>query len=82
MDAARFSVIYTMDNWVTKATLDARIVGRPGAFADIPVANDQSGSIVFTLFWPEQNRWLGQNYEINIHAEVPSQGTAADKPKS
>jgi glucoamylase len=82
MDANRFTAIYTTDNWATQNSLEARIVGRPGAFADIPVGSDQSGSIAFTLFWPEENRWLGRNYEINIHAEVPSQGTAADKPKS
>jgi glucoamylase len=82
MDAARFSVTYTTDNWATQTCLEARVVGRPGAYADIPVGTDQTGSIIFTLFWPEENRWLGHNYEINIHAEVPSQGTAADKPKS
>jgi glucoamylase len=82
MDAARFTVIYSMDNWATKNSLEARIIGRPGAFADIPIAADQTGSLVFTLYWPEGDRWLGHNYEINIHAEVPSQGTAADKPKT
>jgi len=82
MDAARFTVDYSLDNWATKHSLEARIVGRPGAFADIPIAADQTGSLLFTLYWPEQNRWLGRNYEIEIHGEVPSQGTAADKPKS
>ena len=82
MDAARFSVIYSTDNWATKAEMEARVVGRPGAFADIPVAADQEGNIVFTLYWPEANRWLGHNYQIDIHAEVPTQGTAADKPKA
>ena len=82
MDPARFSVIYSTDNWATKAEMEARVVGRPGAFADIPVAADQEGNIVFTLYWPEANRWLGHNYQIDIHAEVPTQGAAADKPKA
>jgi glucoamylase len=82
MDAARFSVIYSMDNWATKAEMEARVVGRLGAFADIPVRADQTGSIVFTLFWPEENRWLGHNCQVEINAEVPRQGTAADKPKA
>jgi len=82
MDATRFTVIYTMDNWATKTSLEARLIGRPGAYADIAIAAEQNGSVVFTLFWQEENRWLGRNYEINIHSEVPLQGTAADKPKS
>jgi glucoamylase len=82
MDAARFSVTYTTDNWATQARLDAHIIGRPGAFADIPIAAGQTGSILFTLFWPDQNRWLGRNYQVDIHTEAPAQGTAADKPKT
>jgi glucoamylase len=82
MDATRFSVTYTTDNWATKKELEARVVGRLGAFADIPIAANQTGSIVFTLHWPEAGRWLGHNYEISIHAETPSQGSAADKPKT
>jgi glucoamylase len=81
MDATRFSVVYTTDNWATRKDLDASIVGCLGAFADIPIEADQTGSIVFTLYWPEANRWLGRNYEVDIHAEAPAQGTAADKPK-
>jgi glucoamylase len=82
MDATRFSVTYTTDNWATKKELEARVVGRLGSFADIPIAADQTGSIVFTLYWPEANHWLGHNYQIDIHAEAPSQGPAAEKPKT
>jgi glucoamylase len=82
MDATRFSVMYTTNNWATKKELEARVVGRLGAFADIPIAADQTGGIAFTLYWPEAGRWLGHNYEISIHAEAPSQGTAADKPRT
>jgi glucoamylase len=82
MDAARFNVIYSTDNWTTKTKIEARVVGRPGAFADIPVAADQTGSIIFTLYWPEENRWLGHNCQIDIQAEVPTQSNAADKPRA
>jgi glucoamylase len=81
MDATRFSVVYTTDNWATRKELEARVVGCLGAFADIPIAADQTGSIVFTLYWPEDNRWLGYNCEVKVHVEVPSPGTAADKPR-
>ncbi len=82
MDASRFTVTYTFDDWSTKAEVESRIVGRMGAFLDIPAAANQTGAIVFTLYWPEENRWLGHNCTVEIHAEAPSQGTAADKPRS
>ena len=81
LDAACFSVVYTTDNWATKTQLDAHTLGSVGCFADIPVAAHQTGSIVFTLHWPEQDRWLGHDYEVAVHTVTPDQGTAAEKPK-
>lgn len=81
VDAMRFTVVYTTDNWATKIELDAHSLGRIGCFADIPVASDEVGSIIFTLHWPEPDRWIGHNYEVVIHEVPPTQGTAAEKPK-
>ena len=72
----------TTDNWTTKHALDSHVVGRPGSFLDIQTAHDEVGSIIFTLFWPEENRWLGRNYEVAVNEEPVPQGTAATKPKS
>ena len=80
MDAARFRVVWSADGWATKSATDARIIGRPGAVVDITIGPQQTGSIVFTIFWPEQNRWLGRNVEVNILTEAPSQAPAAEKP--
>jgi glucoamylase len=82
MDQNPFRVVYTTDNWATKLAVDSRVVGRPGSFVDIATGTSEEGSIVFTLFWPQENRWLGRNCQIDLHAEVPQQGTAADKPVS
>jgi glucoamylase len=82
MDQKRFSVTYTTDDWASKTVLDSRFVGQPGAFADIPTEQGPVGKVIFTLFWPEENRWLGYNCEIAILAEAPAPITAADKPKS
>jgi glucoamylase len=81
VDAAQFTVVYTTDNWVTKNQLDAQSLGRIGCFADIPIAADQAGSIVFTLHWPEPDRWVGRNYEVAVHAIPPPQQSTAEKPK-
>ena len=82
MDAEHFRVTWTMDGWATKTVQDAKVIGRPGAFLDIQTPHDFTGSIVFTMFWPDESRWLGRNYEVTVNAEPVPQGTAATKPKS
>jgi len=82
MDAEHFRVTWTMDGWATKTVQEAKVIGRPGAFLDIQTPHDFTGSIVFTMFWPDESRWLGRNYEVTVNAEPVPQGTAATKPKS
>jgi glucoamylase len=82
VDKDRFRVVWTADNWATTNTLDSRNVGRPGSFADIAAAPGQTGSILFTLYWPLDNRWLGRNYQVDIHTEQIPQEVAAVKPKA
>jgi len=82
MDQQHFRVTWTTDNWATKNAQDSKVVGRPGSFVDIQTAHDFTGSLIFTLFWPEENRWLGRNYEVTVNEEPIPQGTAETKPKS
>ena len=81
-DASRFSIVWTSDNWATTNKCEAHIIGPPGAYADITTEPGQTGSIIFTMFWPEENRWLGRNYEVAIHEMQQPQPIAAVKPKS
>ena len=81
MDADRFRVVYTTNDWATTESLDSRVVGRPGSYADI-VPPAAAATIKFTLFWPETNRWLGRNVEVCIHAGVPQQEILTVKPSS
>ncbi len=39
-------------------------VGYPGSFADIPTTPSQTGTIIFTLFWPADDHWLGRNISL------------------
>jgi len=82
MDAEHFRVTWTMDGWATKAVQDAKVIGRPGAFLDIQTPHDFTGSIVFTMFWPDESRWLGRNYDVAVNEEPMPQGTAETKPQS
>jgi glucoamylase len=86
-DSAIFRVIYTFDNWATQAQLDATSVGILGAFADIPTTSPSTDSnsdqkIIFTLYWPGTDHWLGRNYEVTLSGQPMLQPVAADKPKS
>jgi len=82
MDAEHFRVTWTMDGWATKSVQDAKVIGRPGAFLDIQTPHDFTGSIVFTMFWPDESRWLGRNYDVAVYEEPVPQTTAATKPPS
>lgn len=66
--AARFQVTWTPDNWETTHVLDSTQVGFAGSYADLPTSPQQEGSLSFTLFWPEENRWEGRNFEVIIEA--------------
>jgi glucoamylase len=68
--AARFQVIWTADNWQTTHCLDSTQVGYAGSYADLPTSPEQTGALSFTLFWPEEHRWEGRNFEVAI--EPPS----------
>jgi glucoamylase len=81
VDATAFCVVYTTNNWATKTQVEARSLGRIGSFVDIPIKADQMGSIVFTMHWPEEDRWLGRNYEVPVHVIPPPQASAGEKPK-
>ncbi|GGG63674.1 glycoside hydrolase family 15 protein [Edaphobacter dinghuensis] len=73
VDRGRFRIVYTFDNWSTVNNMDSHSMGRIGYFADIPTTSKQSGTIIFTLCWPNQgqdpnqpDRWLGKNLEVAI----------------
>ena len=82
LDAEHFRVVWTADDWSTNHVIDSRRVGRPGSFVDLQTDPKQRGTLIFTLYWPEQDRWLGKNYEVQILEGRPSQQTAAEKPQS
>jgi glucoamylase len=68
--AARFRVTWTPDNWQTTNSLDSTQLGYTGSYADLPTTPEQTGSLSFTLFWPDENRWEGRNFEVAL--EPPS----------
>jgi glucoamylase len=70
LDADRFEVRWSDDNWRTVQNAVSRSLGCAGHSADIsPSANQESGGLSWTLYWPEQNRWLGYNVDLRIEPQ-------------
>ncbi len=70
LDASRFRVLWTEDAWLTSHTQESKHVGASGNYADIPVDKAMQGAISFTFFWPEENRWEGKNYDVQVSDAV------------
>jgi glucoamylase len=64
--ADRFQVVWSVDNWQSTRVLDSTQLGYAGSYADILTAPEQSGGVSFTLFWPEENRWEGRNFDVAL----------------
>ena len=63
----RFVLLWTDNAWQTSNSLQSRAVGSAGFFADIsPARRESSAGLSLTFFWPEENRWLGHNYDVRL----------------
>jgi glucoamylase len=66
ISARHFRAVWTVDNWKTVAAVESSTIGWAGSFADLPTPGGQAGQLSFTLFWPEENRWEGRNFNIEL----------------
>ncbi len=64
----RFKVTWTADAWKTTNVTESSAVGYAGSFADIPTIPEQTGAVSFTLYWIEENRWEGRNFDVEVEA--------------
>jgi glucoamylase len=65
LDETRFELVWSADGWLTTHTTPSRSMGYAGHSADI-AAGAESGELHWTLHWPEQDRWLGYNVEVQV----------------
>ena len=65
----RFRVHWSDDDWATARDIESSKVGYSGSYADLPTAAEQTGTISFTLFWLDENRWEGRNFKVEIYQE-------------
>ncbi|HEY1499546.1 MAG TPA: glycoside hydrolase family 15 protein [Acidobacteriaceae bacterium] len=66
--ASRFQVRWSPDNWRTTNVTDSTQLGYAGSYADLPTTPQQTGSLSFTLFWPDQGRWEERNFEVAVES--------------
>jgi glucoamylase len=73
----RFRVDYTLNGWNDVEHTEATGVLHSGYFADIPVPVEQTAPVSFTLYWLEEQRWEGRNYDVQVTrpAEPPRERT-------
>ncbi len=67
LDESPFDVRWSADGWQTQQTTQSRSLGSAGHSAEIGRL-PESGILAWTLYWPEQGRWLGYNMEVKIEA--------------
>jgi glucoamylase len=68
LDENHFDLIWSGDGWQTTHTAASRTLGCAGFSADVATAPGQTGSLSWTLHWPERDRWLGYNVEVRVGA--------------
>jgi glucoamylase len=60
-------LVWTDNHWASTNRFQSRSLGSAGFSADIhPWHRETRSGLSFTFFWPEENRWLGHNFEIRI----------------
>ncbi len=64
---ASFRLHWTNDVWVSASDTRSTSTGLGIDFADIGIPGNQKAPVQFTFFWPDTNRWDGNNYEVRVN---------------
>jgi glucoamylase len=63
-----FTLHWSADEWHTQQDTASTPTALGIEYADIQVALTQNLPLRFTFFWPQDNQWQGQNYEVAVSA--------------
>lgn len=62
-----FRLHWSADNWATAHDTESVLSPLEISYADVLSFKAETGSrVVFTLFWPQENRWEGTDYAITV----------------
>jgi len=60
-------VHWSIDGWKTSVDTNTRDTGLGIHVLDLPTASLPAGSqVVFTFYWPQENRWEGKDYTVMV----------------
>ena len=63
---APFRLRWSQDEWRTTPETPATATALNIHYVDLPVQKDQAGSIRFTFFWTDEDRWEGKNHQVDV----------------
>ena len=64
------NVHWSNDGWKTANDIATRDTGAGIYVADLPTSQLEPGrNIVFTMFWPQAQRWEGTDFSVTVQAE-------------
>ncbi|HZY70664.1 MAG TPA: glycoside hydrolase family 15 protein [Thermoplasmata archaeon] len=63
-----FRLHVSRDEWRTVEDVESTATPLALYYVDLPTGADDRGSMVFTLYWPQRDRWEGQDYRVAIGA--------------
>ena len=66
VECSPFQVVWTQDDWKTQHITESKTMGECVCYADIPIGQAAPADLVFTLYWPDDDRWEGRDYEVPI----------------
>ncbi len=61
-----FCARWTSDEWQTTQDTDSTQTAVGISYADIPPPPEQSGTLRFTFYWPDDDRWEDQDFVVTI----------------
>ena len=64
--SSRFVLHWSRDEWKTAQDTTSTPTAVGVEFADIKVAPTQTAPLRFTLYWPQDSNWEGQNFEVEV----------------
>lgn len=66
LDREWFEVHWTTDDWSTQHCTRGTLIGYPGFAAELPLPPDFEGKVELTLHWPNDDRWVGRNFTVEV----------------
>ena len=71
IDQNRFNLIWSVDGWKSNNTTPSHSIDTAGHTVDISTTLGQAGGeLSWTLYWVDQDRWLGYNVNLQIETDT------------